>query len=54
MLSLVAKLAALYAQDMRDPVVIDTVSDIEAMTTNLSRKIWQKITIVEHMQAPHA
>jgi hypothetical protein len=49
MLSLVAKVAALYALDMRDPVVIEAVSDIEAMTTNLSRKIWQKITIVEQM-----
>lgn len=47
MLSLVAKIAALYAQDMRDPVVIESVSDLESMTTNLSRKIWQKIMIVE-------
>ncbi|MDX2234724.1 MAG: hypothetical protein NW200_09510 [Hyphomonadaceae bacterium] len=47
MLSLVAKVAAFYAQDMRDPVVIESVSDLEAMTTNLSRKIWQKIMIVE-------
>jgi hypothetical protein len=54
MLSLVAKVAALYAQDMRDPVVIETVSDLESMTTNLSRKIWQKISIVEHMHMPVA
>ena len=54
MLSLVAKVAALYAQDMRDPVVIDTVSDLESMTTNLSRKIWQKISIVEHLYMPVA
>lgn len=54
MLSLVAKVAALYAQDMRDPVVIETVSDLEAMTTNLSRKIWQKISIVEHLNLPVA
>ena len=54
MLSLVAKVAALYAQDMRDPVVIETVSDLESMTTNLSRKIWQKISIVEHLHLPVA
>ena len=54
MLSLVAKVAALYAQDMRDPVVIETVSDLESMTTNLSRKVWQKISIVEHMNLPVA
>jgi hypothetical protein len=51
LLSLVAKVAALYAQDVRDPVVIESVSDLEAMTTNLSRKIWQKIAVVEQMDA---
>jgi hypothetical protein len=54
MLSLLAKVAALYAQDMRDPVVIESVSDLEAMTTNLSRKIWQKIMIVEQMDPARA
>ena len=47
MLSLTSKLAALYAQNLPDPVVIDTVRDIEALTTNLSAKIWQKITILD-------
>ena len=46
MLSLTSKLAALYAQNLPDPVVIDTVNEIESLTTNLSQKIWQKITIV--------
>lgn len=54
LLSLVAKIAALYAQDVRDPVVIESVSDLEAMTTNLSRKIWQKIMIVEQMDTARA
>jgi len=27
-------------------VVIDAVNDIEQLTTNLSSKIWQKITIL--------
>jgi hypothetical protein len=47
MLSLTSKLAALYAQNLPDPVVIDAVNDIEELTSNLSRKIWQKITILE-------
>jgi hypothetical protein len=47
MLSLVAKVAACYAQDVRDPVVIEAVNDIELLTTNLSGKIWQKIIILE-------
>jgi hypothetical protein len=46
MLALIAKLAALYAERMRDPVVIDTVTEIENLTTGLARKIWQKITII--------
>ncbi|MEL7028405.1 MAG: hypothetical protein AAGL49_04170 [Pseudomonadota bacterium] len=46
MLALIAKLAALYAEDMRDAEVIDAVNDIETLTTNLGRKIWQKIMII--------
>ncbi len=47
LLSLASKVAALYAEKIRDPVVIDAVGDIERLTTNLSQKIWQKITMVE-------
>ena len=46
MLALIAKLAALYADRMRDPVVINAVTEIENLTTGLSRKIWQKISLV--------
>jgi hypothetical protein len=52
MLALTGKLAALYMQDTRDPVIIETVTEIEDLTTNLSRKIWQKIVIVR--QSPPA
>ncbi len=47
MLSLVAKVAVLYAQSQPDPVIVDAVSDIERLTTNLSQKIWQKIMLVQ-------
>ena len=47
MLSLSAKIAALYAQSSTDAQVIDVVNDIERLTTNLASKIWQKITLVE-------
>ena len=47
MLSLIGKLAALYAQSLKSADVIDAVNDIEVLTSNLSRKIWQKIAIVE-------
>lgn len=48
MLSLAGKVAALYGQSARDPVVIQQVSDVEALATNLSRKIWQKIMTIPH------
>jgi len=47
MLSLASKAAAVYADNIHDPAVIDAVGDIERLTTNLSQKIWQKITMVE-------
>jgi hypothetical protein len=46
MLSLTGKLAALYMTNMRDAVVIESVNEIEDLTTSLSRKIWQKIMIL--------
>jgi hypothetical protein len=46
MLALIGKLAALYADRMRDSLVIDAVNELESLTTILARKIWQKITIV--------
>jgi hypothetical protein len=50
MLALIGKLAALYAEHMRDGVVIDAVNDIENLTSGLGRKIWQKITIISALQ----
>jgi len=32
---------------MRDSVVMDAVNDIESLTTNLARKMWQKIMLVD-------
>lgn len=43
MLSLTGKLAALFAQSCKDPQVAAGASDIEQLTTALSRKIWQKV-----------
>ncbi len=47
LLSLAAKVAALYAQGTRDALVIETSSDLGQITSNMSGKIWQKITIVQ-------
>lgn len=46
MLSLSGKVAALYAQDFKDHVVLTSVNELETLTTGLSRKIWQKIMIL--------
>lgn len=46
MLALIGKLAALYADRVRDSVVIASVNDVENLTAGLGRKIWQKITII--------
>lgn len=47
--SLVAKIAALYAQSIQDEVVISSVNEIETLTTGLSRKVWQKIRVLQNM-----
>ena len=46
MLSLTAKTAALCAEHSTDSVVLETVSYIETLTTDLSNKIWQKISLL--------
>lgn len=46
LLSLTSKLAALYAQSVDDPVVLDAVNGIQTLTTGLSAKVWQKIALI--------
>ena len=50
LLSLAGKLAALYAQYLPDPVVLTAVNEVENLTVGLSRKIWQKIMILDTIQ----
>lgn len=45
-LSLIGKVAALYSQNFRDPVLLDAADQIENLTTSFSRKIWQKISLI--------
>jgi hypothetical protein len=47
LLSLISKVAALLVQRFNDSVVLAGVNEIEGLTTGLSGKIWQKITILE-------
>ena len=46
LLSLTSKVAALCAEESQDPLVLDTVGTIETLTTGMSRKIWQKISLL--------
>ncbi|HMQ37733.1 MAG TPA: hypothetical protein PKA07_09250 [Micropruina sp.] len=46
MLSLLGKIAALCAEESQDSVILDTVSTIEALTTGMNGKIWQKISLL--------
>lgn len=46
MLSLAGKLAALLAQSCKDTDVLEAASDIESLTTGLSQKIWQKMSVL--------
>ncbi|MEM9225805.1 MAG: hypothetical protein AAGA24_04775 [Pseudomonadota bacterium] len=47
MLSLTGKLAAVYLEHSDDPVVIGAVGEFENLTTDLTQKVWQKITVLE-------
>jgi hypothetical protein len=50
LLSLIGKISALYSQTLDDPLVLNAVDDIEDLTTELSQKIWQKITLLDLMK----
>jgi hypothetical protein len=55
LLTIVSKAAALCADQSTDPVVLDTVSEIEVLTTGMSRKIWQKVSLLHlAQQGPRA
>ncbi len=46
MLSLIGKVAALYAQSLPEDVVVRTANEIESLCANMSQKIWQKLMIL--------
>lgn len=47
LLAITGKLAALYAQAVPDEGVASAVNDIELLGSSLSRKIWQKISVID-------
>lgn len=49
LLSIIGKLAAYYAQNLRDRVVLDAVNEIETLSSSLSNKLWLKIIVLRDM-----
>lgn len=46
MLSVIGKIAALYGQSVLDSTALAAIDRIESLTTGLSRKIWQKVSLI--------
>lgn len=51
LLSLISKIGAIYVQHFHDADGVDAASDVESLTVGLSRKVWQKITLLERVAA---
>ena len=49
LLALISKVAALYVQHFDDHVTLASVDEVENLASGLSRKIWQKIMILDRM-----
>lgn len=50
LLSLTGKIAAVYVQDFSDSVSLASVNEVETLCTGLSRKIWQKVSMLQDHQ----
>ncbi len=50
MLAVLSKVAALYVQHLQDETVLRAVDEVENLASGLSRKIWQKITILDRLR----
>jgi hypothetical protein len=52
MLALIGKIGFLYIAQFDDPDANQSVNELETLTTGLSRKIWQKIAILNARKQP--
>jgi hypothetical protein len=52
MLALISKIGFLYIAQFDDPDANQSVNELETLTTGLSRKIWQKIAILNTRKQP--
>lgn len=51
MLALTGKVAALYSQASTDSVIVAAINEVEQLTTGLSRKIWQKLMVLDRVSS---
>ena len=51
MLAILSKVSALWAQAFPEPALLAAVDQIEMLTSGLSRKIWQKLMVLESVVA---
>ena len=51
LLAIISKIAALYVQDFNDSVTLAAVNEVENLSQGLSRKIWQKIMILDRIMS---
>jgi hypothetical protein len=49
LLAIISKVAALYVQELADPVTVSAANAVEELAVNLSRAIWQKIVILDRV-----
>jgi len=49
LLAIISKVAALYVQELADPVTVAAANSVEELAVNLSRAIWQKIVILDRV-----
>ncbi|PIE87110.1 MAG: hypothetical protein CSA03_02555 [Bacteroidetes bacterium] len=54
LMSLISKVAILYAQSLPDEVIVHAVNEVEELTSGLSRKIYQKLMILDRMNGGDA
>ncbi|HYQ41709.1 MAG TPA: hypothetical protein VER11_07070 [Polyangiaceae bacterium] len=52
LLAIISKVAALYVQELADPITLTAANAVEDLAVNLSRAIWQKIVILDRVTPP--
>jgi preprotein translocase subunit Sss1 len=53
LLAIISKVAALYVEGLPDTQTLEAADRVENLTTGLSRKIWQKISLLDTIFQPH-